>query len=502
MKKFLRIVLTVSLLIGLFFGGKSVYEKLMSKHEYDEAKRLSSIPIATVTSTYVDFVTSAPTLTPAVKATAYPMAETMKKADATPGTEPATSPVLGSATSEIDKTTVEFTSEPATVAEPKAKPTEEPTAAFALESETFEFVETTVKLTTEPTATPEHIVKFTAEPSASPFSELSINESAEGDTEITVVPVEVPELAVNPTVEPVVAVVSEKLNSENVEANVEIAVEPAATLEPTVKSTEESLTTAASESVILEAVEVDAGFVAESVVMSTTEPTPDLNIFEPKATLTATPAPTLAKENLSHSDPFVMELLQTNLDALRDVNPDVMGWITIPDTNISYPIVQGEDNDFYLNHTWKKQANDGGAVFMESENDPDMRDFNTIIYGHNMNDNSMFSDLVKFANSNFMVKHPSVYIVTDNGVYRYDFFSTYKASVKSIAYGMKIQTTKKRNELIQFSLNYGVVKSGIVPNVDDHLLTLSTCSGFGHTARWVVVGVLNKDGSCLLNELK
>lgn len=196
-----------------------------------------------------------------------------------------------------------------------------------------------------------------------------------------------------------------------------------------------------------------------------------------------------------------MELLATNLDALRSVNPDIMGWITVPDTHISYPIVQGEDNDFYLNHTWKKQPNDGGAIFLEAENAADMSDFNTIIYGHNMNDDSMFSDLVKFQTDRYMENHPSAYIVTDNGVYRYDFFSAYKASVKSITYGMKMQTAKKRNELIQFNLNYGVAKSDLVPNIDDHLLTLSTCSGFGHTARWVVVGVLNEEGSCLLNEL-
>lgn len=196
-----------------------------------------------------------------------------------------------------------------------------------------------------------------------------------------------------------------------------------------------------------------------------------------------------------------MALLGTNLDALRAVNPDIIGWITIPDTQISYPIVQGKDNDFYLSHTWKKQPNECGAIFMETENATDMSDFNTIIYGHNMNDDSMFSDLIKFKTQAYMAEHPSAYIVTDNGVYRYDFYSAYKASVKSITYGMKIQTAKKRNELINFNLNYSVVPSDIVPDANDHLLTLSTCSGFGRTARWVVVGVFNAEGSCLLNGL-
>lgn len=203
-----------------------------------------------------------------------------------------------------------------------------------------------------------------------------------------------------------------------------------------------------------------------------------------------------------HDDPVVMDMLSMNLDALRQFNPDIIGWINIPDTNISYPMVQGEDNDFYLNHTWKKASNEAGAIFMEAENSVDMTDFNTIIYGHNMNDDTMFSDLENYSKKAYASKHPSVYIVTDNGVYRYDIFASYKANVKSIAYAMKIQTDKKRTELIEFNKNYSVFDNGIVPEVDDHLLTLSTCSGFGQTARWVVVGVFNEEGSCLLNALE
>jgi len=220
---------------------------------------------------------------------------------------------------------------------------------------------------------------------------------------------------------------------------------------------------------------------------------------------TAVPAPdapevTAAprKEDLTHSDPVVQELLAINLDALRAINPDVIGWVHVPDTNIDYPMVQGEDNDFYLEHTWKKVANKAGAIFLEAENATDLTDFNTIIYGHNMNNDSMFSDLINFKDQGYMDNHPSAYVVTDNGVYRYDFYSTYKASVKSITYGFKIETAKKRNELIQFSLNYAQKRTDLVPTTTDHLLTLSTCSGFGSTARWVVMGVFNREGSALI----
>jgi len=130
-----------------------------------------------------------------------------------------------------------------------------------------------------------------------------------------------------------------------------------------------------------------------------------------------------------------------------------------------------------------------------------MTDFNTIIYGHNMDNSSMFRDLLSFDNLKYMKSHPSAYVVTDNGVYRYDFFAAHKASVKSITYAYDVQTDRKKNEVIQFNLNYADVKNDIVPTADDHLLTLSTCSRFGQTVRWVVVGVFNEEGSCLLNKL-
>ena len=197
-----------------------------------------------------------------------------------------------------------------------------------------------------------------------------------------------------------------------------------------------------------------------------------------------------------------MEMLAMNLDALREVNPDVIGWITVPGTHVDYPLVQGADNDFYLDNTWKKEPNKGGAIFMEAQNSADMTDFNTIIYGHNMNDNSMFSDLEKYSRTGNADMGPTVYILLDNGVYRYDVFASYKANVKSIIYGMKVQTDKKRNEMIDFCLNYNEIRTDIKPTPDDRLLTLSTCAGFGQTARWVVVGVYNEEGSCLYEPLK
>jgi len=222
-----------------------------------------------------------------------------------------------------------------------------------------------------------------------------------------------------------------------------------------------------------------------------------------KPTEAPTPAPTQnPKASLVHSDPVVMELLAMDLDALREHNPEVVGWVYIPNTAIDYPMVQGADNDFYLKHTWMKEENNAGAIFLEAENSVDMSDFNTIIYGHNMRNGSMFSDLNKYQSRSYLLNHPYAYVLTDNGVYRYDLYATYKAGVRSITYAMKIQTEKKRNELISFIDNYSQLDMDVMPSVDDHLLTLSTCSGLGQPNRRVVIGIFNEEGSCLINPLK
>lgn len=195
------------------------------------------------------------------------------------------------------------------------------------------------------------------------------------------------------------------------------------------------------------------------------------------------------------SDPNVSYLLDMDLDALQEVNDDVIGWLYVPDTRISYPLVQGTDNSYYLKHTWMDKANFAGAIFMEYQNSPDLSDFNTIIYGHNMNNKTMFGALREYRYAGYWEEHPSIYVLVDGGVYRYDVFSMREASVKSITYAMQIETPEKKEEFIQFALNYSNFETGLVPTVKDKILTLSTCSGSGYETRWVVQGILNKEGS-------
>ena len=176
-------------------------------------------------------------------------------------------------------------------------------------------------------------------------------------------------------------------------------------------------------------------------------------------------------------DPNMDEMAKRNLTALRQVNEDVIGWIWIPNSRISYPVMQGQDNDFYLNHTWQKEENAVGSIFLEWQISPDFSEFNTILYGHNMKNKTMFSQLHDFQDISFRDTHPYVYLLTDAGVYRYEIFSCYQAEVGSDTYQFGMQWDKTKQEYIDRCLKKSVIDCEITPAVTDRILTLSTCSG-------------------------
>ena len=185
-------------------------------------------------------------------------------------------------------------------------------------------------------------------------------------------------------------------------------------------------------------------------------------------------------------DEYVRMLQQTNLAALQEVNPDVLGWILIPDSQIDYPIVQGTDNQFYLQHTWDGKSSSVGSVFLEYCNQPDMTEFHTILYGHNRKDGSMFASLRKYAGEQYWRDHPYIYIVNSEGVFRYEVFSAYRAKVDSYTYGLGFTRQQDKENFIQMLLQNSQIDTGIQPEATDRILTLSSCSGMGYSTRWVV----------------
>ena len=101
-----------------------------------------------------------------------------------------------------------------------------------------------------------------------------------------------------------------------------------------------------------------------------------------------------------------------DFEKLRDINPDTVGWIRIPDTNIDYPIVQGSDNQAYLHKSFGGKMADGGCIFLDFESQRDLRGYNNIFYGHNMKDGTMFRDLLRYEDEAYLREHPYFEIYT------------------------------------------------------------------------------------------
>ena len=196
------------------------------------------------------------------------------------------------------------------------------------------------------------------------------------------------------------------------------------------------------------------------------------------------------EEQPVYVDPYADALAAMDFSALREVNSDVLGWILIPGTNLSYPLLQGDDNQYYLNHTWRKSYNSVGAIFMECRNSADLSDFNTIIYGHRMNNRSMFGILHQYTSQNYWKSHPYIYITDDNGSHRYQVFAAYEVSTSGAAYQIGFSGDTSKQAFLDACLAQSVIDTGVTPHVYDKILTLSTCTGDGHATRWVVQAVL------------
>jgi len=189
--------------------------------------------------------------------------------------------------------------------------------------------------------------------------------------------------------------------------------------------------------------------------------------------------------------PEAAALANIDLESLRAVNSDVVGWIAIPGTELSYPLLQSADNQYYLDHNWKRESSAGGAVYLEATSDAGLGAFHTLAYGHRMRNGTMFATLKYYNKTDYLEAHPSVYIVTDTGVYRYDIFSAREASVKGIVYRLDLEESGLEGEFLDDCLENSVIDAGFTPMKENRFLTLSTCTGIGHATRWVVHGVLS-----------
>ena len=168
-------------------------------------------------------------------------------------------------------------------------------------------------------------------------------------------------------------------------------------------------------------------------------------------------------------------------------NHDLIGWIKIPDTKLDYPVMQtageNQDPEFYLRKDFKKEYKISGTPFMDANSDIYLPTANWIVYGHNMNNGSMFADLTKYDDPEFFRKHRYIFFDTiyKKGVYR--VFAAAKTQVRSKDYDgfvyyhyPAITTREDYDYYVENVKAISTVKTKITPEFGDQLLTLSTCS--------------------------
>ena len=186
--------------------------------------------------------------------------------------------------------------------------------------------------------------------------------------------------------------------------------------------------------------------------------------------------------------------IPVNFPALRQTNPDIYGWIEIPDTGISYAMLRREgDNDYYMNHAENGSYYSGGCVFSDDVNSPEMTDTVTILYGHNLRNGTMFAKLNDFADSGVFSNHRYIYVYLPDRALVYEIFSAAPHSNEQI---LKEHDFSDREEYEAFFADVANVsgaaqrREDCFPTFDERVLILSTCFRGNNQNRMLVMGRL------------
>ena len=198
------------------------------------------------------------------------------------------------------------------------------------------------------------------------------------------------------------------------------------------------------------------------------------------------------KKDISGRTAGLMDEAENNIDweKLQDVNPDVYAWLSVPGTNIDYPVLESktESRDFYLHHDIYKKFNFAGSIYSRRENNINFTDAVTVLYGHNMRNGSMFADIKKFEDKAFFDKHNRIIIYLPDSTLLYQVVSIYHTDDKDIL--SRVQNIEEYKKEILCPGN-GQARKGL-SKVDGRILTLSTCAG-EEKERRVLQSVLAKE---------
>ena len=176
---------------------------------------------------------------------------------------------------------------------------------------------------------------------------------------------------------------------------------------------------------------------------------------------------------------------------LLSMNSECFGWISISGTNINYPVMHTPSNpQKYLNKNFYGEYSYSGTPFLDARCSADST--NLIIYGHHMNNGTMFADLCNYTDYSYFTEHPTVVLETKDGAFAYSVFSVMKVKSDDDWYRFTTAGTEKSYEKkISYAKEKSIYNTGITPVYGQQILTLSTCYGYNQDDRILVLAVRN-----------
>lgn len=209
------------------------------------------------------------------------------------------------------------------------------------------------------------------------------------------------------------------------------------------------------------------------------------------ATVIVSPTPVPIEVQEPEIDPEVSPL-NIDFEGLRAQSTDYVAWIYSPNTPINYPIAYTDNNFYYLDHIPGEIQNANGTIFIDCRNASDFSDQNTCIYGHNMNDGSMFASLRSYREAGYYEEHPVIYLSTQNFNYRLDLIAGFITEPTSFAYAPNFDSPDQFMGHIQLARDLSTFQSDVEVSETDKIVTLSTCTYERDDGRYVVVGKLTR----------
>ena len=182
-----------------------------------------------------------------------------------------------------------------------------------------------------------------------------------------------------------------------------------------------------------------------------------------------------------------------DFDSLKEKNPDTVGYLKVNNTNIDYVVVKAKNNSYYLNHNFDKNYSSSGWVFADYKNNLDGNDKNMVIYGHNMQNGSMFGTLRRVLSKKWYTNDENKYItfVTADREYTYEVFSVYTIKVEDYYINTKFKNDNDFYKFIKKLKSRSIYNFGVEVSGEDQIITLSTCSS-GSSYRTVLHAKLVK----------